>query len=311
MRPPDIPRTAAALMLGGWVALAYPRPVDAETPRPAVPIPPSYALVWSDEFEDSRVFPGARWNAVAYRESEQLVFESEASRVTDGCLRLETRSDRAGAVRAGRVNTLGRMERGPAYYEVRARVDDTPGVRAVIRLMSPWMGRHVENPGKGGADVQLMRVEPSPRRIYQGIYWNPYVGTRMPVKDLPPEWMETSFGRLPSGPGQETETVEIARPPRASGGLVDAPLIRATDPEGDGFHVYSLLWTDDSYRFFVDGQPTHRIREGLSGVPLFFEAWIEGRVEPGRDGMRTAVLELDYVRIYAPPGLPADPEPSA
>ena len=137
-------------------------------------------------------------------------------------------------MRAGRVNTLGRMERGPAYYEVRARVDDTPGVRAVIRLMSPWMGRHVENPGKGGADVQLMRVEPSPRRIYQGIYWNPYVGTRMPVKDLPPEWMETSFGRLPSGPGQETETVEIARPPRASGGR-----LRSTKRDAAG-HGYGM-----------------------------------------------------------------------
>ncbi|MBP7276313.1 MAG: glycoside hydrolase family 16 protein [Kiritimatiellae bacterium] len=293
--------TAAALSLGAWMVFTSALPAGAEAPPTAVPIPPSYALVWSDEFEDSGAFPGARWNAVAYRESEKLIFEHEASRVTEGRLRMELRSDRGGGVRAGRVNTLGRMERGPAYYEVRARLDPSPGVRATIRLMSSSMGRHMENPGKGGADVQLMRVEPSPRRLFQGVYWNPYVGTRMPVSDLPSGRPEEDFGRRLSGLDQEGDWIEITRPPRAAGGIVDASLIRAVDPAEDGFHVYSLLWTDDRYQFFVDGQPTHSIREGLSGVPLFFEAWIAGRAEPGRDGAQSAALELDYVRIYAPP----------
>ncbi len=263
-----------------------------EPPPTAVPIPPSYASIWSDEFDRPDQFPGARWNAVSYSVSNQWSFDGDLARVADGRLRLEARSDRA-----GRVNTLGRFAHGPAYYEVRARVDATPGVRAVVRLMSREMGRHVDNPGAGGADVQLLRLEPSPRRLFQGVYWNPYVGTAIGEDRLPEDWRENNWGRSLGALGPKTNQVEITRDPRSAGGLVDPALFHDADPAGDGFHVYSLLWTGDGYRFFVDGQLTHLIHEGLSGVPLFLEAWIEGQIPQGR----TTVLELDYIRVFAPP----------
>ena len=294
---------AAALAFAG--VLTPPGMAGERTPPTAVPIPPSYELIWSDEFDRPDQFPGARWNAASYNVSDNWAYESDLSRVAEGRLRIEARSDRAGRVRAGRVNTQGRFAHGPAYYEVRARVDSTPGVRAVVRLMSSEMGRHVDNPGEGGADVQLLRLEPSPRRIFQGVYWNPYAGTIMAEDQLPEGWMDTDLGRPLEALGSETHKVEITRDPRSAGGLVDPAWFHDADPAGDGFHVYSLLWTGDGYRFFVDGRLTHVIREGVSGVPLFLEAWIEGHIQQGRTA-RMAAMELDYVRVFAPPSRVAD-----
>lgn len=297
-----------AVMTAAFACSAMAAPVDmagTRAPPTAVPIPPSYALIWSDEFNRPDLFPGARWNAVTYRVSDQWSYNSDLCRVADGRLRIEARSDRAGRVQAGRVNTQRRFAQGPAYYEVRARVDSMAGVRAVVRLMSSEMGRHVDNPGEGGADVQLLRLESSPRRIFQGVYWNPYAGAVVSEDVLPGDWKQTGWGRPLEALGLETNKVEIIRNPRSAGGIVDSALFHDTDPGGDGFHVYSLLWTGDGYRFFVDGQLTHAVHEGLSGVPLFIEAWIEGQIQQGR-AARTAALELDYVRVYAGPAPKAE-----
>lgn len=77
---------------------------------------------------------------------------------------------------------------------------------------------------------------------------------------------------------------------------------------GGGYHTVGLLWTEEEYRFYVDGVETWRTtaNDGVMRVPAYLKITMEAN--PGTyDYLDEPITMLvDYVRVYAP--VPPAPE---
>ena len=295
-----------AVVWGGMLAAIF--VAAAEPPVPVVALPRDYVLIWQDEF-DGRDLDAKRWSGLEYRHSGGGGFAASAVVVSGGTakLTLEVKGKR---FTGARISSQGWFAHGPAYYEVRARVPSSAHARCVIRLMSPFLGQYADDPGRGGAELHMMQTVGTEVRdqsgLFQGVYWNPYVGTTLTASNVAPFRLESqqSFGRAIPRPEDSIRMEEP--PPTAGGSVLPEQLPQAENiPWDNRFHVYSLLWTKDRYRFFVDGNLTHDLREGISGVPEFLEAWIDypSSSRPAQEVSHS--LELDYVRVFSLP----EPQP--
>jgi beta-glucanase (GH16 family) len=221
--------------------------------------------------------------------------------VSNGILRIALAAGTE-SVRSGRISTQGRFSASEGYFEVCARLPEMHGVRAVFRIMSPSMGLFFNDTGRGGTEIHVFQSlglsEAPDRSLFQGIYWNPYVGTRIPTNEEghilspAPDAVVTN----------DQKQVVVMAPPRTLGGAVSPAIFARKEqfPWGKDFHRYGVWWSREGYRFFVDGRVTHEISEAWSGVPEFLETWLD---LPLKSRVHTGVraeLELDYVRVYAP-----------
>ncbi|MGI5831800.1 MAG: glycoside hydrolase family 16 protein [Thermoguttaceae bacterium] len=73
------------------------------------------------------------------------------------------------------------------------------------------------------------------------------------------------------------------------------------EPTPDGFHTYALWWSDDAYRFYVDGKQTWKTGgAGICEVPTYIK--LTDEIGPWGGDIKKASLPdeslVDYVRVY-------------
>lgn len=72
----------------------------------------------------------------------------------------------------------------------------------------------------------------------------------------------------------------------------------------DGWHLFAVLWTPDVIRWYVDGEPTFEITEGVPAEPMYVLANVAvgGRSTAPLDDETVfpATMELDHVRVWHP-----------
>lgn len=76
----------------------------------------------------------------------------------------------------------------------------------------------------------------------------------------------------------------------------------------EGYHTYSLLWTPEEYTFYIDGEKTWSIKEGISHVPEYVilsteihdKEWAGDIPKKGYGSFETTKNKMfvDYIRIY-------------
>ena len=67
----------------------------------------------------------------------------------------------------------------------------------------------------------------------------------------------------------------------------------------EGFHLFALEWTPESYTFFVDGYKFYEVRTGISQIEEYLILSME---PPQKEELKNMVLPdefvIDYVRVY-------------
>ena len=247
--------------------------------------PAGYALVWSDEFNESSLnttdweYARNGWRNSAYD-------TPAAASVAGGNLVVTTYTS-GGTNFTGFIDTQNKVWAGYGYYEASIEFSNAPGQWSAFWLQTPWMmnvqpdgtlGNTNNNPTNGvEIDVFEHRCVDSLGNNWvnggdNALHWNGYGSQEQSA-----EWSSQSIGT----------------------GL------------GSGFHTYGLLWTSNSYTFYVDGNVTwstksYMVSSALQFIRLTSEiqsnSWA-GTVPPGgypSQANSQVKMLVDYMRYYAP-----------
>ncbi len=229
---------------------------------PAQAVPPGYALVWSDEF-DGEALDRTKWEYRYPGEREGTLVSEDAVRLDGQGHLVLTTSLRGGMLHVGMIGTQGTFQARYGYFEARIRFQALQGHHGAFWLQSPHYGRHKDDPGRSGAEIDIIEYFGSGRMdggAAVNLHWN-----------------------RPPGHITRTARVGVSRPQ-------------------DEFHVYAVHWTRHGYEFLVDGKRVFATREGLSHVcqyvvlSLLSSPWERRRLSLAAlpDSMT-----VDYIRVYA------------
>ncbi|MDR0531000.1 MAG: glycoside hydrolase family 16 protein [Oscillospiraceae bacterium] len=165
------------------------------------------------------------------------------------------------------------FEQAFGYYECRVRIPKHTGLWSAFWLQANSQGRLGAH-GKDGTEIDIYEsafLYENPNMTGNALLWDGYDN----------DWNRVADCRT----------------------VTDSSLY-------EGWHTYGLLWTPQSYTFFVDGKATWQTNAGgVSRVPSFVRLTVEiRRGETGPYGMRLgeftntnenpAVFEIDYVKIW-------------
>ncbi len=154
-------------------------------------------------------------------------------------------------------------------FDCRMRANNQPGSWSAFWLQSPTIGAIPDDPGQSGTEIDVVELLPADCKARHAIHWNGY-GANHKKNFFVPRNCNISPG---------------------------------------AWHVYSLEWTPDHYRFFVDGTLSWETKTAISNRSEFLvmstEIWElsgwAGKIPPGGYGSAassTNIAEFDYVRYY-------------
>lgn len=236
---------------------------------------PGYALAWDEEFSGS-VLDTSKWTVYAgARRGAQN--SPDAVAVANGLLTITTFT-KDSAHCTGFIDTANKFLMKYGWIEARIRFESSPGEWGAFWLQSPTMGNPVDNVGVAGAEIDIVEhravdsagVDVS--NMYEmNLHWDGYEASH-----------------------------------KHAGGR-GAPLAGALPLQG-GWHTYAVLWTEESYTFFLDGVKQWSTQSGVSHRPEFVKLTCEvqngswaGFVPAAGFGSRsqsTTRMQVDWVRVW-------------
>lgn len=232
--------------------------------------PAGYKLAWADEFDGSEL-DTTKWGD-AYGSWMKTANGRDAITVAGGILTIPAYTE-DGKHFNGIISTQGKFERSFGYYEARIKFQDSPGISSAFWLNAPNMGKPVGDPATAGMEIDIAE-----HRSVDG------AGNSLANK-IQNNLQWDGYGKDHKSKGQLTEDLGLAK----------------------GFHLYGVEWTEDGYRFFVDGKPTWTSPSPVSKRPehillhcLVSAGWA-GKIPAGGYGSRETSktkMQVDYVRYY-------------
>jgi beta-glucanase (GH16 family) len=247
-----------------------------QSPQDTISAPlPRYALVWDEEFSGS-VLDTSKWTVYAGpRRGAQN--SRDAVAVANGVLTITTFT-KDSAHCTGFIDTANKFLAKYGWFEARIRFESSLGEWAAFWLQSPTMGNPVDNVGVAGAEIDIVEhravdsagVDIS--NMYEmNLHWDGY----------------GAYHKHAGGKGK--------------------PLAGASPLQG-GWHTYAVLWTEESYTFFLDGVKQWSTQSGASHRSEFIKLTCEvqngswaGSIPAGGFGSRTESttrMEVDWVRVW-------------
>jgi beta-glucanase (GH16 family) len=159
----------------------------------------------------------------------------------------------------GMVGTEGRFMARYGYFECRAQLQRSGGIWAAFWIQSPLISQG-EDPAKFGAEIDIIEFF---RKL----------GTDIVSHNV--HWAY--------GPNQQTT--------RGMQSYLEGV--------SEGFHLFALEWTPDSYTFYVDGYKFYEVNVGISRIEEYLILSME---PPQQEEIHNMVLPdefiVDYVRVY-------------
>jgi len=158
------------------------------------------------------------------------------------------------------IGTQGKFETAFGYFEARVKVQEELGHWSAFWLQSPTMGDPIGDPARAGTEIDVME----------------YLRKRGDVVQHTLHW--DGYGAHHQSAGKKVEVENF----------------------GQGWHTVGLLWTPDSYTFYVDGEKTWHTEKGISQRPEYMILSLE--VGEWAGNIAKANLPdrfyVDYVRVY-------------
>jgi beta-glucanase (GH16 family) len=253
-------------------------PTQVPSGEPAGLPPAGYRLVWQDEFDGSAL--GSAWNAFSGPRAD-AVATPDAVSVKDGVLRLTTYTDAGGTNHTGFLDTRGTFDATYGYFEARIRFDDAPGEWCAFWIDSPTNGNPMGDPGTAGVEIDVVE-----HRVTDDHGWTA-------LRDMAA--INLNWDRTETSRRNENRVVSLP----------------ANAPIQGAWHVYSVLWTDAGYTFYIDGLAAWTTSTAVSHHGEYLQLTCEvadaswaGYVPPGGYGARqtsTTGMEVDWVRVWQKP----------
>lgn len=271
-------RVLAVLMLSAAAACSPSGPSPAGSGGSPAPVP-GYRLVWQDEF-DGAGLDSSKWTAQsAIRRNATNT--PAAVEVASGFLTITTYTE-GGIHYTGFIDTAGKYEPTYGYLETRIRFDTSPGQWGAFWLQSPTMGTPIGNPAVAGTEIDV--AEHRARDSSGADISNSYV--------MAVHW---------DGYGSSLKSASATgRPSTGSPSLAG------------NFHVYALLWTPDTYVFYLNGTEMWRMSEAPSRRSQFIRLTCEvldrgwaGNIPASGYQTRTASttrMVVDWIRVWQAAG---------
>ena len=232
--------------------------------------PPSddYQLVWSDEFNGTKI-DQTKWKVydlLNYKESRGYTLTPKSVSLNGKGQLLMTTRLVAGVVEQPRLATCdGKYETAYGYFECRAKMHQTNLANAAFWML-PAGHMDARDPVHKGMELDIFEcVQPKLEKLSQTTHWYSQID-----------------GKLVS----------------YSGGTV----ARSVPGLSEGFHSVGLEWTPTEYVFYIDGveslrfnQKDHPISINPHNMILSFGGHVKNIKEiPGFSD----TFEIDYVRVY-------------
>ena len=260
-----------------------PTPVVVTPTNPTTPTTPSDTakkLVWSDEFDKGSLPDTTKWkynigtgsNGWGNNEAEYYTKDSTNARIENGNLIIEARKESRGGKNytSARLLTQGKATWTYGRFEIRAKLPKGVGSWPAI-----WMlGDNIEGPGAVGwptcGEIDIME----------------HTGRDLGVIQFSAhsKLLNWTLGT------QKTAKTNI-------------------DNVADAFHVYSIDWTKDMIKFYVDGVLYYNVPNDGRGVDAFpfvapefllLNLAVGGNFAGNTidDSIFPIRMEVDYVRVY-------------
>ncbi|MEZ6190608.1 MAG: glycoside hydrolase family 16 protein [Phycisphaerales bacterium] len=189
-------------------------------------------MSWTDEFVGDQL-DTTKWGYRNLGPRRDAINIADAVAVEDGNLVIRTYTSGAGASMqhyTGMIGTQGLFQQKYGYFEARIDFDGRPGMWSAFWVQSPTMGNPIGDPGTAGAEIDIMehRVINGSGADFQNVAHHAL------------HW--DGYGADHKSQNKDTAFPDLA----------------------DGFHLYGLEWSPTGYRYYVDGQLTWTINQGVS-----------------------------------------------
>jgi hypothetical protein len=169
-----------------------------------------------------------------------------------------------GKICSGMIGTMDKFEPKYGYFETKVKLPKIKGPQSAFWLMSKDYGKVIGNPQDFGVEVDIFEyVKTMPSKVHFTTHWDGY------------------------GANHKKDGFSLSYPAIEDG----------------GWHTFGLLWTPDSYEFYVDGVLSHTKKSAVSHTNQYIILSAEiGEWGGGVAGENLPdQLEVDYVRVYQKP----------
>ena len=171
--------------------------------------------------------------------------------------------EKDGEILVGMVGTQGLFETRYGFIECRAQLQRGGGIWAAFWMQSPLISAG-EDPAKFGAEIDIVEFF---RKL----------GTDIVSHNV--HWAY--------GPNQQTTRGMQSYLPGVS----------------EGFHLFAVEWTPESYTFYVDGYKFYEVKQGISQIEQYIILSMEPPQEEEMHNMKLPdEFIIDYVRVYKKKG---------
>jgi beta-glucanase (GH16 family) len=233
---------------------------------------PDYVLTWQDEFNGSTL-DASKWKPQT-RKRDDAQQSADAVSVRNGNLRIKTYT--AGGIHyTGFLTTTGLFAMTYGYIEARMAFHGAPGQWCAFWLQSPTLGRVIGDPQTSGTEIDVIehRVADQDGKDIGGLaafhlHWDGYGAAH---KHVGGKWQ--------------------------AGQSLDGQ-----------WHTYAVLWTPESYVFYIDNVPRWRGSEAVSHAAEELRLTCEvrdkswaGAIPAGGYGTLQDSpygVEVDWVRVW-------------
>ncbi|MFB6454734.1 DNRLRE domain-containing protein [Chitinophaga sp. Hz27] len=224
----------------------------------------NYNLIWNDEFNGTSM-DTSKWSYRANGSVRNYATVDGARTVAlDGNGHMVIRVTQEGSTYyVGQVSTDGRFNSQYGYYECRAKMNQYIGPHVAFWLQSPTMGNTpYNNPAVNGAEVDIFEYH------------------RLTPKQI---WQTIHINGY--GTAHQSQGVQVP--------------VSSIDT---GYHTFGLLWTDSTYKFYIDGYKTWETTFGLSKRTeyIILSTELTGFGGTPSLGSYPDSVMYDYVRVYQP-----------
>ena len=253
-------RRVLSVGAAGLLGVAYLLANTAYSAEPDLPKGKKWKLVWSDEFDGSKL-DESQWTCHGGRKCFDGWHAKDAVYL-DGKGHLVIKVyEKDGKYYGGFLDTKGKFQHKYGYWEARCRLPKQVGHFPAFWIWSPTI-YELTDPGVSGTEIDVMEyLVRTQNKVYHTLHW----------------FIDEN--------GKKHKHVQH---------VADIPAV------SEGCHTFAVEWTPKEYVFYVDGKITWRTTEGISHRDEYvclsdiIGPWA-GKIQ---DAKLPDFFEVDYVRVY-------------
>lgn len=209
---------------------------------------------------DGQELDNTKWRHRSLGERRKAFNIRDCATVQKGYLAIRTET-KNDSIFSSMLSTQGKFETTYGYFEIRCLLQQEIGHWSAFWLQSDNFGEYIGDPAKSGAEIDIYEFLPNkPRHIHHTVHWDGY------------------------GPHHKNKHKTIKK----------------KHFNLNEFHTFGLEWTPTHYTYYIDGEPTFTVKEGISMKNQYIIVSLEvgdwaGKIKKSE---LPDYLIVDYVKVY-------------